>query len=922
MKKIAILLLFIVSLSADQLKVPSAYSTIQAGLNAASTGDTVLVAAGTYTENIIWPDVNGIKLISAGDSSNTIIDGGGTSTVIYMVPSNATIDTTTLIQGFKITNGGNVNSGGGMVILNASVRIEKVYFYSNEATSKGGTLFIQNSDLHLINVCILGSNITTNIRPDNKGGAIYIEDSNPTIENLIIKNLNLPGEITGGGIYAWNTTIENVHMQNISGAYVGGGIYLRTPTLDHKIKNCTFDNTNSWSLGKAIYVDGYDKLIYNCTFTNFSDPADGEKSIVSKGKLEKCLFYNNNTYAALDFTSIDSCIFANSTVGPLFFTVDHTISNSVFSNLRQVITPYIWSDGTNNFQYCTFINNQILFNTDGPNWSFYNCNIVKSGTIYNGNNLSPTDAANNYWGHSSGPYHPTQNPTGQGDSTNQWVNVDPWLTAPNTDAPPIPAQNLKLDSQTVTSATFSWDASKIGDLAGYKFYYDTDSSGYPYANSVDLGNVVTKSLTGLTTGTKYYIAVTTYDTDGNESWYSKEVSVTMNNTPVIAAVSDVTMNEDESSTITLTATDVENDAITYSAVSDTNAVTVSVSSATLTLTPNANWHGVANIKAYASDGYSKDSTSFVLTVTPVSDMAAVDDVTIDEDKSAEVTLTSTFTGTTTFTAVSDTNTVTISVSSSTLTLTPTANWHGVAKIKAYASDGTSKDSTSFTLTVTSVNDLPTAFEWVSIALDTVNITQSNLADTYTLQWGGSTDPIDGDSINYLVYAKIGVYPAEEIYDTTVTSVSITYQEILEGVFEGSPVNSATVSLNVKATDGIDTVDVTGDNRVIYVNRYEYLSTEGEGVPVEFALHENYPNPFNPTTTLRFDLPEVSNLTLTIYNMLGQKVRTFNMQSTPAGYHSVKWNATNDYGDPVGAGVYLYQLQAKDFVKTRKMVLLK
>jgi hypothetical protein len=102
----------------------------------------------------------------------------------------------------------------------------------------------------------------------------------------------------------------------------------------------------------------------------------------------------------------------------------------------------------------------------------------------------------------------------------------------------------------------------------------------------------------------------------------------------------------------------------------------------------------------------------------------------------------------------------------------------------------------------------------------------------------------------------------------------------------------------------------------------FLEIETESIPTEFALHENYPNPFNPTTTLRFDLPEVSNLTLTIYNMLGQKVRTFNYQNTSAGYHSVKWNATNDYGDPVGAGVYLYQLRAKDFVKTRKMVLLK
>ncbi len=93
-------------------------------------------------------------------------------------------------------------------------------------------------------------------------------------------------------------------------------------------------------------------------------------------------------------------------------------------------------------------------------------------------------------------------------------------------------------------------------------------------------------------------------------------------------------------------------------------------------------------------------------------------------------------------------------------------------------------------------------------------------------------------------------------------------------------------------------------------------------PTEYALHDNYPNPFNPTTTLRFDLPEVSSITLTIYNMLGQRVRTFNMNDTPAGYHSIMWDATNNLGEQVGAGVYLYQLRANQFVKTKKMVLLK
>ena len=226
-------------------------------------------------------------------------------------------------------------------------------------------------------------------------------------------------------------------------------------------------------------------------------------------------------------------------------------------------------------------------------------------------------------------------------------------------------------------------------------------------------------------------------------------------------------------------------------------------------------------------------------------------------------------------------------------------------------------------TVIAWNNLaPVSFDWVSKASDTIKISQSNLMEEYELKWSESKD-VDGETIDYLLHAQIGVYPAEEIYDTTSTSVQITYEELLENVFELFPIlPGATVRFSLLASDGKDTVKVSGDDRVLFVNRYDYLSIAAEGVPLEFALHENYPNPFNPTTTLRFDLPEISDITLTIYNMLGQKVRTFDYQNTSAGYHSVTWDATNDLGQQVGAGVYLYQLQTINFVKTRKMVLLK
>ena len=94
------------------------------------------------------------------------------------------------------------------------------------------------------------------------------------------------------------------------------------------------------------------------------------------------------------------------------------------------------------------------------------------------------------------------------------------------------------------------------------------------------------------------------------------------------------------------------------------------------------------------------------------------------------------------------------------------------------------------------------------------------------------------------------------------------------------------------------------------------------IPTLDALHDNYPNPFNPTTTIQFDIKEINNVRLIIYNIRGERIKTYNMKDIPPGFHSIKWDSTNEFGESVSAGVYLYQLQTKDFVKTRKMILLK
>jgi hypothetical protein len=94
------------------------------------------------------------------------------------------------------------------------------------------------------------------------------------------------------------------------------------------------------------------------------------------------------------------------------------------------------------------------------------------------------------------------------------------------------------------------------------------------------------------------------------------------------------------------------------------------------------------------------------------------------------------------------------------------------------------------------------------------------------------------------------------------------------------------------------------------------------LPHGFSINSAYPNPFNPITTLRYDLPEQSLVNITIYDLLGREIRTLVNTTQDAGFKSVLWNATNDYGKPVSAGVYLYQIQAGEFVQTKKMVLLK
>jgi hypothetical protein len=94
------------------------------------------------------------------------------------------------------------------------------------------------------------------------------------------------------------------------------------------------------------------------------------------------------------------------------------------------------------------------------------------------------------------------------------------------------------------------------------------------------------------------------------------------------------------------------------------------------------------------------------------------------------------------------------------------------------------------------------------------------------------------------------------------------------------------------------------------------------VPDRYSLNQNYPNPFNPSTEISFALKADGNVRLTVFNVLGQQVRTLVDEYMPAGNHTVTWDGHSEDGGSAASGIYFYRIQANDYVDTKKMTLLK
>jgi len=99
-------------------------------------------------------------------------------------------------------------------------------------------------------------------------------------------------------------------------------------------------------------------------------------------------------------------------------------------------------------------------------------------------------------------------------------------------------------------------------------------------------------------------------------------------------------------------------------------------------------------------------------------------------------------------------------------------------------------------------------------------------------------------------------------------------------------------------------------------------TKTSTVPRDFSLDQNYPNPFNPATNIAFSLNKNAHVSLTVYNLLGQKVKTLLDKEKIAGNHHASWDGTDEAGKLMASGIYYYRLETDSQKATRKMLLMK
>lgn len=838
--------------------VPGQYATIQAAIDAATDGDTVLVQPGTYTgsgnTNV---SLNGKRVVVTGTDFNNppVIDCQNSSRAFVF---NSHESRASQVRYFKVINGYDSQFGGAVYITNSSPHIDSCIFENCSAPS-GGALYMASASAEIKPELWL--NWFTNCQATaGDGGAWWIgQNSVPGILRNVFTNCSATGN--GGAVY----------ISPDPGIYVN-------------LNNSTLDGCTAGGSGSALYTAGNTYLLCNTIVKNSS--AANEPVITLAGA------------AGIEVTVDRQNIVSNNGVG---------LDCSSHSGIIGFQCNNYFNNPQGNFNGCQDSHSNTLF-TDPYFCDFDNGNYTLQFH-------SPCDGRN------------TPCPTSIGAFSAQ-CGPAPSLVSPANGT-----------SSTNSAPTFDW--SDVNDADLYQIQIDETSDVlFPERDKADLTVSEWQVSPGLTVDTWYWRA-RAYDAESgiwgawSEVWTYIRTSGGGgggSSCPVLFAYSDgeyrienPLLTACEKSNYTDIVTDYYQltesitvddgivrfeiremeDEISY--IRDIELITVDHSEATaVACSPEGEICTFSEILEPISvvDQSGKDWTEIL----------AREDGEMFTAKAPGhlvVTFPATADGKGLSFATAAKNYCPIEVTKAAREKLEIPDVGGELTVEVLGENGDWK----------AISDPPPR-EYVGSQFLQPELAEAvNGVVTYRFSW---TKSYNSDAISQVIQTKetpsirsweVKNHALKKVNPQTKSFVGKLGSDVLE-------LRNGDI-LAFEFDVGPAPAGVKRDYIVRAVGRYHPdYSLYTNLLPGGFQLYANYPNPFNPSTTISFDLPAATRTTLTIYNVAGQRVATLVDADLEAGHHNIVWNGKTYNGADVASGVYLYRLTAGDFTESRKMMLLK
>ena len=919
------------------------FATIQAGINAASSGDTVSVAAGTYAENVLLenPDDGPYKSINVigEDKNTTIIDGGGNGRVVVL----RDCDSNTLLKNFTIQNGyGSEDSndteadeGAGIFVRNGSPRIENCIIKNNVSEGWGGGICVIGD-----NPLLKGLTIYDNLASDGSGMAIVATD--PSIINCTIVDNN------GQGMWVThnsNPTLINSIVRNNSSEQ----IYFRE-----------VDNPSTIDISYSNIQDGQDSIVTNNngTVTWGTGNIDANPRFCGPDSADFSLGENSPSAG----TGEDGSNMGSFNVECGDVSLVHSVP-SEYSNIQSAIDESLDGDVVmvQNGTYLENINFEgkgiTVTSVTGPDSTIIDgggtdivvtfdsnedANSVLTGfTITNGNAQQP-------WPYNRGGGVNCQNSsprmfdliitgnTGQGGGGGVYIkNASP-----------------EMHYCDITDNVAGWNGGGMyieGVNQGYSAYFhqvdirgNTGSAG----GGVQIQNsnptfafVEVSGNTGDVGGGIHFeqsnaqlynvtIVNNTAQTGGgiqlkeNYSDISSEVhlenSIVWGNDPQQIYFHE----EGMPNYMSILHSNIEGgyDAIEFNSNGDLLESEGNIDADPLFCNfDNGNFSLAENSPCVNVDWDSEEymgahGIGCGLLDSELPAILSIEDVPEDQGNWVYIEFSS---------SIHDSDDEG-PLGIYTIERQDGEEWVSLHSISAYGADSYITEAHTL-MDSTGEDDGMTSFRVVA-AME-VGALISNSAEGYSIDNIAPEVPtgLMASVSNEGIHLSWDMSAAEDFQYFVLeksNSADFSDYQMIETVdtsyLDTDYQLESTVYYRLQAFDdggNVSDYSEAVDMTVLWTDL-------GIAVPDEYAIHQNYPNPFNPVTTLRYDLPEQAFVNIQIYDMLGRKVRTIVNEQQNPGYKSVLWNAKDDYGTAVSAGLYIYQVQAGSFIQTKKMILVK